>query len=703
MFGDRGIALLADPDQWARCAHHSTALLDGGGIELTWEDDPSEGTSPGEPAGLAFDRWCRAYRSWPGAGRVEILDGAASGAADRPGALRAPRGLAVDSAQRLYVAESGGGAVHVVDLRAQRLLRRVPVRSARHRARWPADVAAACCGAVVLLRRPDGLAVIEGRRGPRPGPDLRRPAGAGKARPVRLTARNGVTLVLWAGNGTQAMIAEPGGGIVVSVPGATDLDLVADDLLVVARRPGQGFRRFRRVGAGWVEIEPLAAPGYDGGAVTTAPDGRIAFTTPSGLGWTAGSNARHALSGRVVTYRLDAGDHRTRWGRLFMDACVPPGTGVRVGFLTSDDDKVPDPIAWTPADRGAGPVASPEYTPPLPSETELRELPPPAAVFRRPAGTELPWPRSDDTGYQTYEAPVAAAPGRYLWVVVELTGTARSTPRVAALRIERPGHRLANRLPRSWTRHDADAAFLSRYLGPAEGLLHELDERAALRAVLLDPAATPGEALEWLGSLLGLVFDRRWPEASRRALLAQAFDLFRIRGTRAGLERMLGLYLDRPVAVVENWRLRGLGGAVLGTGPDGEPAPAVLGAARTGGALGHFTVGGALPGSDGYQATAHRFSVLITTELTAERRDVVRRIVEDHKPAHTVGQICELGTGMRVGRRLHLDLTSVVGPDSGWGQIVVGQVPLGGDGIVGRPSAAARVGETAGVGAVRVG
>ena len=36
MQADRSLSLIVDPDQWLRCAHHNTALLDGGGVTLTW-------------------------------------------------------------------------------------------------------------------------------------------------------------------------------------------------------------------------------------------------------------------------------------------------------------------------------------------------------------------------------------------------------------------------------------------------------------------------------------------------------------------------------------------------------------------------------------------------------------------------------------------------------------------------------------------
>ena len=126
MDGDRSTAVLVHPDQWARCVHTGTRLLDGGGVALNWHDTDTGTGDPAAPsAGLAFDRWCRAYRSWPAAGRVTASDVGRTTVRPTRGALHHPQGLAVDGGQRLYIAETGARAVHVVDLRAQRLLRRV--------------------------------------------------------------------------------------------------------------------------------------------------------------------------------------------------------------------------------------------------------------------------------------------------------------------------------------------------------------------------------------------------------------------------------------------------------------------------------------------------------------------------------------------------------------------------------------------------
>lgn len=712
-------SLLAHPDQWARCRHEGTALVPAGGVQLSWQDAEPEESVPRPahrlPAGLAFDRWGNAYRSWPEDDRVSVQPPATSTTSaadlDWAGTFARPSALAVDAAQRLYVVQDTGARVVVADLWAREVLRRIPVATGRHPRRRAVDLAARCCEALVLTRRPVELLVVTGRRGPLPGPPLARPRCRGAVEATRVaTAPDGTILVLWHRADLPPLVADSDGHPVVEVPGAVDLVARADGTLAVACRPGLPLRRFAPLdGAaltqGVVELDPLAQPGFDGGSVEESY-GRLCCTAARGIAWTGGPSVRYLAAGKVVTYRLDSGAYRTRWGRVLLDACLPPGTGVTVRSLTTDDDDVADPVASAPPARGGITVRRPDLTPPLPGAAALTQASAAdaAPLFRRPTGREQPWAQIPaDDRFETYEVPVTAGPGRYLWLVLGLTGTAGLTPRVRELRVERPGHRLLQHLPRAWSRDEADADFLQRFLAPLDGLLRELDGRAVQRALLIDPAATPQEALAWLAGFAGLALDRRWPEAARRELIAQAYALFARRGTMAALTRILSIYLGYPPVLVERWRLRGIPGAELGAGPD-SAAPARLGATiRAGGSLGDGTPGGAANSSDGYSTAAHRFSVLIPADLTREQRDVVEKILVDHRPAHTEVEICELGFGMRIGRHLHIALTSVVGAGAGWGPAVVGSVAVGGDGVVGVPSAGSRLDQDGPVGAIRVG
>jgi phage tail-like protein len=607
----------------------------------------------------------------------------------------------------------------VVDLRDSRLLRRVAVPGGR-----PVDVAPDCGRALVLVRGRRGgrLLVLDGRRGARPGPELVRPCYPPRATPRRLTSARdaGVALcplVLWRAADGRAAVARPDGAVLFELDGATDLDLGLGGRLVVAVGPGRPIRDFQVEGDQLLEREPLLAPGFDGGAVAIAPNGRVAYTTPPGYAWTAGSAARRAAAGRVVTYRLDSRAYRTRWGRVFLDACLPAGTAVALRFVTTDADEVLDPIAATPPARGARDVPAPDATPPQAPAHLLEQARAGAAhpPYRRLTGSEAPWPPPRQDRLQTYEVPVHGAPGRYLWIELSLAGTGRVSPTVGALRVERPGHALLTALPRAWSRHEEDAAFLQRFLAPAEGLLHELDQRAAERAALVNPRSTPSEALAWLASFGALTLDQRWTEAARRTLLAELYPLFRRRGTLACLQRLLEIYLGVRPALIETWRLRGLAGAVLGTTPLAGPAEVVGGAGSQTSALGRFAIGGrdarAAPGgvaagiriSTGYDATAHRFTVLVPGQLTDEQRQVVTDILGDHRPAHTLFELCELGEGMRIGRSLRLDLSAYVGPPAAPGTVVVGRVGVGVDGVLGSARPGSRLGGRSRVGEVRVG
>ena len=513
--------------------------------------------------------------------------------------------------------------------------------------------------------------------------------------------------MLWRRSDGLGVIARPDGTTVLEVGDAIDID-TDDDTVIVGGGPGRPIRRFRLDPAGVVELEPLEALDHDGTAVAIAPNGRVAFTvgSGSGVGWTSGSAAAHERDGWVVSYRMDSGAYRTRWGRVFLDACAPIGTSVGLRFITTDDDTVTGPIDASAPDRGTRRIQHQEASPPLPPEYLLEDAldRPPVALYHRPASRRQPGDAPGaDADFDVYETPVHAAPGRYLWLQIVLTGTQRTSPKVRAVRIERPGHDLLGSLPRAWSRREPDADFLFRLLAPAEGLLHDLDERAAVRHLLLSPDSTPSEALPWLASFAGLTLDARWPEHAHRTLINEAYALFRRRGTAQVLIRLVEIYLGRRPTVIEQWQLRGLSGIVLGTEPlraELAGAPAVSGSARATGTLGRVALG---ENSDDSTTYAHRFTVLVPGTLTADQRDVVDDILAQHRPAHTASSVCELGDGMLVGYQSRLGVSTYVGPCRRDPGTIVGQASLGGNNTLGSGAVGGSVGVSATVGQVRVG
>ena len=688
---------------WRRC-ELGDAVVVGDTVQLDWQDDPGTEApaAVADPlwAGLVFDQRCRLFHSVPAEGRIErvlwgafdpLQPGQALAAADVIGVSAepsagdfapaeptppefTPRALACDDADHLFVLDARSNSVFIFDLEQRRLLRRAVVppgaRDIAWHDGWLYGVSHATSASLWRLNAFRGL-----RRLPI---DL-----SGLQAPGRLALDQAGRLFLLdrphAADVTLFGAGRPGGwrqdpreialdaGTIAYASDITCVELVpagSDDdalppMLVVARRRNESFVRLDLSVEPFSPVEPLTARAYDGMGIVATPTGRIAYWTAKGVRHAVASRVRYRPGARIVSFRLDSGQFQTVWGRILLDACIPNGAGIGLDAVVSDEDN---------------------------QDAELARLTdgPGRPVFRRTDGSEQPWFANTD-GFATYEAPAPADRGRYLWVVLWLRGTARATPKLRTLRAERHGHDWLRRLPQLYSRHEGMRGFLQRYLAPAAGLIEDSGVLGDTRHALLKPASVPADVLPWLASWVGLALDERWSEKARRTMLREAITLFRLRGTVAGLRRMLEIVTDAQVVIIEKFRMRGLGR--VGADGDGGDARAILGyGLRVGGPVGtEMETGETEEIEDSFRQWAHRFTVMLLTELSEEQAAAVRHLLDVHRPAHTLVDVCTVGSGMRVGLGLQLEMTSIIGGGSGWQRLQLGASLLGRDRVLGRP------------------
>jgi phage tail-like protein len=439
-------------------------------------------------------------------------------------------------------------------------------------------------------------------------------------------------------------------------------------------------------------LADLVAPGYDGRGIEAAESGEIVYWTALGPRLAAPARARYQLFGRVLGDALDSGQDQSPWGRLVVEACVPAGTALRFRAYTSDDLDYFDALPRTPpAGESLSDIADPDATPLLSAQVWQQTLDDPDAtpreLYRDPSARPLS-PAAPD-GYAQFDAPLAVAPGRYLWLVFELTGSRGKSPRLLTARAEYPGHGLLAKLPHTLWREPDSRDFLFRFLMPLAAMLDEWDGVASQRQRLLDPRVSPGVALPWLAGFLGLALDPCWPESVKRALIAEIAPLFRTRGTVGSLKRMLEILTGGgEVILIEHYRLRG--GGVVGN-PEATSAQAVLGVGfRVGGKVGElasFSSSGAPAPAEiaDFDTFAHRFTVTLIATLDDAQLNCARRLIEVHKPAHTEFTLCTALTGLRVGVGAHVGIAAVIGAGAGFKQAVVDQAALGAGFLLGRP------------------
>jgi phage tail-like protein len=308
------------------------------------------------------------------------------------------------------------------------------------------------------------------------------------------------------------------------------------------------------------------------------------------------------------------------WHRLLLDADLPTGTAIRVRARAADDPELLLVSAWIdqpiPYQRSNG-AEIPFYTPP-------------AFV----AGPE---------SAGTWEFLFQEVVGRYLQLELTLEGTGRTTPELYALRAWYPRFSyLDHYMPAIYREEPVPASFLERWLANIEGFYTHLEGQIEQMPRLLDPRTAPVETLDWLACWFGLVLDPLWQEDRRRFFIQHAFALYGMRGTVPGLEIALRLYVDEEfgewffdpdcwgrskVRIIEQFMTVGGDGLVLG---DTSANPSTL--------------------------YAHRFTVLVPHALTQEDEEMVERIIQLEKPAHTAFELKRYWDLFRVGEaRLGLD------------------------------------------------
>ena len=151
-----------------------------------------------------------------------------------------------------------------------------------------------------------------------------------------------------------------------------------------------------------------------------------------------------------------------------------------------------------------------------------------------------------------------------------------------------------------------DDDFVQRMLGGLDAVLAPVFSTIDNFDSYLDPRLTPDDFLSWLGGWVGIALDEGWDEDRRRAIVARAVELYRLRGTAAGLAGQVEIQTGGTVEIVEN-------GA---TGWSVDP-------------------GGELPGSAEPQMVV-RVTVSDPKAIDAQRLD---QLVAAAKPAHVMHRI----------------------------------------------------------------
>jgi phage tail-like protein len=122
-------------------------------------------------------------------------------------------------------------------------------------------------------------------------------------------------------------------------------------------------------------------------------------------------------------------------------------------------------------------------------------------------------------------------------------------------------HPLGERLPSMFL----EDSLVQRMTGAFDEVLAPIFNSLDNLEAYVDPDLAPEDFLLWLGDWVGLALDESWPVERRRAVLAAAAGLYRVRGTPRGLAAYLQILTGCRVEIEDT------GGTAYSTGSDVEP------------------------------------------------------------------------------------------------------------------------------------
>jgi len=423
-----------------------------------------------------------------------------------------------------------------------------------------------------------------------------------------------------------------------------------------------------------------------------------------------GSHALHRLSFPLFSrqgeayntglhMQLDSREVDALWHRLYIEASIPAGCGIRFWLAASNDvvDHITDTrLQWFEHRFGERYQHGGRSDTPVGSWASLAsELPHHPGLL--PCQREAERKGLFSVLIQRTGLKVRSLRGRYLYVRVELTGPGNATPELFAVRTyARRFSYVEHYLPKLyWEKTFAPEAndrgtatqadFLERFVNNVEGILTSIEDRVAYSDLVTRPQTAPMEALEWLADWIGFQFESGWSESQRRLFLERSADLYQWHGTIRGLNLALEIATEGGVsgggiAVLEDYRLRRTFATIIGADLDDDPDPLTLGGIETGNSFVGDTLfigdqqrreflalfSADLDVNDAeaaaidafFERLAFRVTILVHQNVEAQDLGTVQRIAEREIPAHVQFRILPTSAPLLAG------ITSLVGVDT---------------------------------------
>ena len=244
-------------------------------------------------------------------------------------------------------------------------------------------------------------------------------------------------------------------------------------------------------------------------------------------------------SGVYISGAFDSLLSETKWHRLKLDINIPTGVEYKLRIYSSDSTEILIPVL---GQAGKTRVNINNYL--LDNKINIARK---IDMF-------------DTIGAKIYENPTDILlyefTGRYLWLCLEIISYVEDPVEIKSMKIEFPQVTFVDYLPELYRTESGENSFLSRFLGIFQSIYVDLEDKIDIMPLKFDPDYTSRDFLNWIADWLSIKDIELWGEKRLRKLIKECVSIYKIKGTRKAISRVVEDYIGVEPIIVEQFEIK---------------------------------------------------------------------------------------------------------------------------------------------------
>lgn len=251
------------------------------------------------------------------------------------------------------------------------------------------------------------------------------------------------------------------------------------------------------------------------------------------------SSNKSGENGVYISQSFDSLQTETVWHRLRLDVEALPSTIYKIKVYAGDTAEIMIPM---PGTKGRSQVDINEY------------ITDPDIDINRKIDM------FDDIGAEVYENPkdilLYGLKGRYLWVCLEIINYEQEALSIKSMKIEFPQVSFIDYLPEIYRESEDKNSFLARFVGIFQSIYVDLEDKIDYTPLKFDTDRTTKDFLNWIADWLSIKDASIWGEKRLRQLIKEAVKIYKIKGTKRAVAKVVQEYAGIEPIIVEQFDVK---------------------------------------------------------------------------------------------------------------------------------------------------